>query len=167
MKTLIVYGSRHGCAEKCSKVLKSKLDGEVTILHAKKGQIFDISPFDKIIIGGSIYAGRIQKEIAEFCNVNLKELKKKKIGLFICCMNKDNADTQLNSSYPPELLNMAVAKDNFGGEFLFEKMSVFERFIVKMATKSNKGILQMDGKKNISIILDENIVNFAHLINNA
>lgn len=167
MKILIIYGSKHGCAEKCSKILKGKLQGEVTIVHAKKGQVLDISLFNKIIIGGSIYAGRIQKEIIEFCSMNLNELKKKKIGLFICCMNKDNASMQLNSSFPTELLNMAVVKDNFGGEFLFEKMNVFERFIVKMVAKSDKGIPEVDGKSDISTILEENIVNFALSMNNA
>lgn len=48
--------------EKCSKELKDKLHGEVVTVDIKKDSVPDIGLFDNIIIGGSVYAGKIQKE---------------------------------------------------------------------------------------------------------
>jgi menaquinone-dependent protoporphyrinogen oxidase len=167
METLIIYASKHGCAEKCSKLLKERLLGGVVIVNIMKETIPDVTLFNSVIIGGSIYAGTVQKEIREFCSKNLDILKKKKIGLFICCMNKDSAEMQLNNAFPKELLDSAAAKGSFGGEFNFTKMNVIERFIVKMISKADKSLPAADGKKDISTISEESIKSFVQLMNKA
>jgi menaquinone-dependent protoporphyrinogen oxidase len=158
MKTLIIYATKHGSAESCSKLLKSKLTGEVEIVNIKKDAIPDLSAFDKIIIGGSIYVGKIQKEISSFCSKNLNDLIKKKLGLFICGMNKDSAETELNTAFPQELLNSAVSKECFGGEFKLSHMNMLERFMVKVISKTDK---------DVSMLSDENISRLAQLIDAA
>jgi len=158
MKTLIIYASKHGCTEKCSKLLMDKLNGEVKIVDIKKETIPDVTLFDNIIIGGSVYMGRIQKEVNQFCLKNISVLKKKKLGFFICCMGEnDVAEKQINTSFPEELLTNAVAKEYFGGEFIFKKMNFFERFIVKKVSKTDK---------DKSTVSKESINRFAQLINN-
>lgn len=159
MKTLIIYASKHGCTEKCSNILKDKLNGEVKIVDIKKDSIPEITAFDNIIVGGSIYMGRIQKKINNFCLKNSTTLKNKKLGFFTCGMSENEiAEKQINTSFPEELLTNAIAKSYFGGEFIFEKMNFFESFIVKKISKTNK---------DISKISKENINKFAQLINNA
>lgn len=157
MKTLIIYATKYGCTENCSKLLKDKLIGEVTTVNIKNDTIPDITSFDNIIVGGSIYIGKIQKEIRNFCTENLNVLNKKNIGLFICAMQKDNIETELNSAFPDELLSHAVVKESFGGEFIFKKMNFLERFIIKMIAKT---------ENDISDISKENINKFAQLMNN-
>ncbi|MBZ9687134.1 flavodoxin domain-containing protein [Clostridium estertheticum] len=166
MKTLIVYGSKHGATEKCSKVLKNKLHGEVVVVNIKKDIIPDISLFGSIVIGGSIYAGRIQKEIREFCFKNANTLKTKKIGLFVCCMSEgEKAISQLNNSLPNELMSMATAKEHFGGGFTFSKMNFFEKFIIKMVSKKEKNAAIVNMNKDILNIHEDNINRFAQLMN--
>jgi menaquinone-dependent protoporphyrinogen oxidase len=167
MKTLIIYGTKHGCAEKCSKLLKDQLNGEITIVDLKKQAVTDLSSFDRVVIGGSIYVGKIQKQVSEFCIKNLAELKKKKVGLFICCMNKNNAEVQLSAAFPDELLNSAVIKECFGGAFAFKKMNMLEKLMVKMVSKADEGIPSIDGEKDISSLSEEKINKFARLMNNA
>jgi len=158
MKTLIIFASKHGCTENCSHLLKDKLNGEVKIVDIKKDSIPEITEFDNIIVGGSIYMGRIQKEINNFCLVNSSTLINMKLGFFTCGMSENEiAEKQINTSFPEELLTNAVAKAHFGGEFIFKKMNFFERFIVKKISKINK---------DISKISKENINKFAQLINN-
>lgn len=159
MKTLIVYASKHGTAKRCSEILKDKLKGEVTITNIKKENCPNISSFDNIIIGGSIYIGRIQKEISNFCLNNLHVLKHKKIGLFICCMNKENPDKQLESSFPKALLDNAVVKECFGGEFNFKDMNFLEKAIIKKVSKEDKNIV-LDFEKGVSMINTNNIDKF-------
>ena len=155
MKTLIIYGTKHGCAEKCSNLLKDKLQGDIVTVNIKKESIPDISLFDNIIVGGSIYAGQIQKEIKNFCIKNLSILKSKRVGLFICGMNNKEIPTLLKNYFPEELLSSSIAKEYFGGEFIFKNMNFLERFIIKKIAKSDK---------DSSTLSKETINKFAELI---
>ena len=84
MKTAIVYATKYGCTKECAEILKTYLHGEVNILSAKADKI-NLSQYDAVFIGGSVYMGKIQKEITQFCKRNLKQLLHTKIGLFVCC----------------------------------------------------------------------------------
>ncbi|MBV1758053.1 MAG: flavodoxin domain-containing protein [Dethiosulfatibacter sp.] len=145
MKTLIAYASKYGCTEKCAKLLEKELNGDVTLLNLKKNSSADLNAYDNIIIGGAIYISKIQKEVTEFCKSNLDGLSQKNIGLFICGMQeKEVIATELNSNYPPELLEIAVAKDCFGGEFILEKMNFLEKTIVKKVSKTTASKSEID-----------------------
>ncbi|MCM0650171.1 flavodoxin domain-containing protein [Clostridium swellfunianum] len=157
MNTLIVYSSKYGCTEKCAGLLVKELNDKVDIKNLKNAGDIDISKYDKVIVGGSIYIGRIQKEVTEFCSKNLDKLKAKGIGLFICGMQESEAiNTELNQNFPSELLNIAAAKGYFGGEFILDKMSFMEKLIVKMVSKVSSD------KSNI---LKDNIHKFAQEMN--
>lgn len=168
MKTLIIYASKHGTTEQCALKLSEKLKGKVEVFNIKNGKTIDFTECDKVIIGGSIYAGKIQKEINKFCLDNLDALKSKKVGLFICCISKNDAEKQISSSFPQELLNNAVAKQSFGGEFKFNKMNFVEKIIVKMVSKSlaktDDRLRNLDMKKDISMISEENIIEFSGIM---
>ncbi len=165
MKVLIAYGTKYGCTEKCAKLLAEKTSGEVRLCNLKETKKIQLSQYDKIIIGGSMYGGRIQKEVKEFCTQNLELLSKKQLGLFVCGMLMKKAQEQLNASFPTELLEKAVAKDFFGGEFKFKDMNAMERFIVKMVAKSDKDLPNIDTKQNtLSAIAMEKIDRFAEIM---
>jgi len=158
MKTLIAYATKHGCTEQCAKVLIEKLTEKADLCNVKIIKDMDLSQYDKVIIGGSIYIGKIQKEITDFCSKNLESLKDKKVGLYICCMRDgEEVEQQLKDSFPQELLSNAISTGYFGGEFIFKKMNIMERFIVKKIVKVDK---------DISNILEENINRFALSMNN-
>lgn len=165
MNTIIVYGSKYGCTEKCAEMLSKKLTGTVELCNIKKEKVPDLTQYDNVIIGGSIYVGKIQKEVTEFCLHHANTLKEKKIGLYICCMNTKEAEMQLDHAFPEELLSNAAVKECFGGEFRFKKMNMIERFIVKMVSKSDKSGTALDTSKDISLISDESINRFVQLMN--
>ena len=159
MKTLIAYASKYGSTEKCAKSLSQKIQGEVDLCNLKATKKVELAQYNKVIIGGSIYAGKVRKEVREFCSENLNTLKDKKIGLFICGMsNEDTAKMQLNGAFPKELLDSAAAKECFGGEYIFKKMNFIEKFMVKKVGKVDK---------DMSNILNENIDRLAQSMNNA
>lgn len=167
MKTLIVYATKYGCTEKCATILSEKLKGDVALKNIKVAGTVDLVPYDKVIIGGSIYAGKIQREISDFCLKNMHQLKPKKVGLFVCGMLSDQAEMELNSSFPQELLANAIAKDFFGGEFRFKKMNFLERLIVKKVAKDDKNLPALDTGKDVSTISEDIINRFAQLMNNS
>ena len=124
MKTLIIYATSHGCTEKAVKELSQKLSGEITALDLKQIKSPSLFEFDRIIIGGSIHAGQIQKQIRNFCSTNLEQLKSKEIGLFICCMYEaEIAREEIKNAFPEELHQMAKTEAIFGGEYNFDKMN--------------------------------------------
>ncbi len=158
-KTLIAYATKHGSTEECARSLAGKMNSESDLLNLKEKKQVDLKAYDKIIIGGSIYAGRIQKEVSEFCSKNLTEIQGKKVGLFICGMSEgEAAEKQIAASFPESLRNIAVTKESFGGKFDFSKMNFMEKVIVKKVAKVDSD------SSNIS----ENMMEqFAQILNEA
>jgi len=132
MNTLIVFMSKHGTTEKAANLLKKEFsDSGVTIMNLQKEKSPDLSAYDTVIVGGSIHAGSIQKGIKKFCNVHKQTLLSKKAGYFICCMEKEKKQIQLEAAFDPELRDKAIALGTFGGEFNFDKMNFIERVIIR------------------------------------
>jgi menaquinone-dependent protoporphyrinogen oxidase len=145
MKTLIVYSTTHGCTAKTAAELKEQLGGSVEVVNLKNNSKPVLAAFDRVIIGGSIHAGQIQKRVKEFCSKNLKELKTKELGLFICCMEQgETGQKQLLNAYPEELHQIAKSSAVFGGEFDFEKMNFLEKLIVKKVSKVKESTSKLD-----------------------
>ncbi len=144
MSTLIVYMSRHSTTEKVVEMIKRGLiDSEIEVVNLRKSKTPDLNKFDKIIIGGSIHAGTIQKRISKFCITDSDILLKKKLGLFICHMEIEKAKDEFDSNYPEVLRNHASANGLLGGEFLFEKMNYFEKLIIRKVSKVNSSVSKL------------------------
>lgn len=158
MSTLIAYATKYGFTKACAEMLAKKFDEKADLCDLSSNRP-QLAQYDKVIIGGSIYAGRIRKPAARFCRENLNILKGKKLGLFICGMAAgDDAQRQLNASFPQELLSVAVAKESFGGEYDFKKMNFLERFIIRKISGSDK---------NQSRIREDNMTRLADQMENA
>lgn len=154
MKILIVYASQHGTTEKVSELLAESFEGHVVnTFNIGREPLPRLHDYDTILIGGSIHAGRIQGKIKKFYTQNMDILLTKKIGLFLCCMEKDKkAWDEFDVVYPEELKKHAVAHGCLGGEFLFDKMNFFEKFIIKKISGYDETVSQIDfeGIKNFS-----------------
>jgi len=148
MRTLIAYATKYGCTEKCAQRLAAILDGEVELCNLQKKKVSNLAFYNRVIVGGSIYMGKIQKEVSNFCREHLNALRDKKIGLFICGMaESEEAAKELNGAFPPELADTAVAREIFGGEFIFSKMNFIHRKIVKKVAKTEHDVSKIAGEK--------------------
>ena len=95
----------------------------------------------------------MQKGIKKFCQKNFNMLLKKRLGLFLCCMEEgETAQKQFDEAYSEELRNHVAAAGLFGGEFDFNKMNFFERAIVKKVANISE---------NVSKLKEETIHQFA------
>lgn len=132
MKTLIAYSTTHGCTEKTALKIKEFLKEATILVNLKENLNPALEDFERVIIGGSIHAGQIQKRVKIFCQTNIEELKSKELGLFICCMEEgETAQKQLLTVFPDELHEIAKASAYLGGEFDFERMNFLQKLIVK------------------------------------
>lgn len=156
MKTIIIYSSKYGCTEDCVKILKSKLNCDSKLVNLKNMAAIDFQQYDWVIIGSSIYVGKIQKEVKLFCKRNLKALSTKNIALFLCCTTPEQANDYFKSNFPPELLTHAMQTVNFGGELRQVRMRFFDKTLTTMIAK-------VEPKK--TGILCESIDSLAALVN--
>lgn len=145
MSTLILYMSSHGCTEKATRMLMNHLSDDLTLVNLQGVPDPDLVPYDRVIIGGSIHMGEIQKELRAFCDRNLEGLLARKVGLFICCMFEGEiAGKQLAEAYPEALRNHASALGLFGGEIVFDRMNGLESMIVKKVAKISQDVKKLN-----------------------
>jgi menaquinone-dependent protoporphyrinogen oxidase len=148
MKTLIAYVTSHGCTEGCALKLKSMLPEQSDLVNLKKDDIPDLAAYDAILVGGSIHVGRVQSAVRKFCSKNESVLSSKKLGLFLCCMETgEKGQQQFESAFPESLRRKAVARGIFGGEFRFEKMKGFEKWITKKVAHIDGDVSTVDETK--------------------
>jgi menaquinone-dependent protoporphyrinogen oxidase len=146
MKTAIIYTSKHGTTAKVAQMIAERLTGnQLSVIDLKKDKHPDIHSFDGIILGTSIYAGSASKTMQRFCKEQLDTLTQKRLALFVCGMEPDSAKRQqeLTNAFPEAIYQNAVSRCFAGGEFLFEKMNVFERAIIKRIAKTDKSVSQI------------------------
>ncbi|WP_017756691.1 flavodoxin domain-containing protein [Calidifontibacillus oryziterrae] len=133
MNTIIIYASKHGTAKKSVERLEEKASASIHSFHVKVDKIPSLEGYDTVIIGGSIYLGKVQKELMKYTNDHLDELLTKKVGLFLCAGHPDEQQLgkELHDAFPEALLNHATVKEIFGHEFDLSKLNFIEKFIVK------------------------------------
>lgn len=133
MKSIIIYATRYGCTAEVAKRIQKGLESDCTLINIMTEKAPPLDSFDTVILGGSIYIGKVQKELTSFMNANLKQLLSKNIGLFLCAgtPKQKDRDKELQGAFPVELLDHAAAKDVLGYAFTFEKMKFFDRVIMK------------------------------------
>jgi menaquinone-dependent protoporphyrinogen oxidase len=144
-KTLIVYATKHGCAEQSARKVGAALYGEVTILNIKDVREISLAAYDAVAVGGSIHAGKIQGSVRDFCAKHLEALKAKRLGLFICHMEEGaKAEAEFAAAFPKELIDAATAKGLFGGALILERMSWLEKALIKKMAKITASVSKID-----------------------
>lgn len=133
MKTIIIYTSKYGCTEKAAYLLKNQLGEETEVVNLMLAKEPALERYDTVILGGSIYYGKIQKQMMEFTSKYQNELSKKRVGLFICAGAKgEQAAQELKSSFPEKLYEQSITKEVFGDEIYEEKFTILDRLVLRM-----------------------------------
>jgi menaquinone-dependent protoporphyrinogen oxidase len=136
MSTVILYTTKHGTAAKCAGLLAGKAVEEVKTVNLKTTPGFSFESFDTVILGASVYVGRIQPEMAAFCASYKDKLLKKKLGLFICSGDHSEKGREYIKLFGEELHRHASSKKLFGDEIYWEKLNLFEKLAMRIIKKS-------------------------------
>ena len=139
MKTLLAYTTKHGSTKTCTDLIHQQLTGDVTIINIKTDQIPDLIPFDAIMLGGSIYAGKTQKELRKFAETHLAALLEKPVFLFFCCGLESPKYFQEN--FPDTLSQHASVKTLLGTDGKVNGMNFVEKLIMKVVSKTQPTLL--------------------------
>ena len=146
MKTVILFASKYGTTGEIARRIASRIDGAI-VHDLKQGNIPNLAEFDCVIAGSPVYAGMVRREIKTFLSKNINTLREKKLGLFICGLEGNNAKTYFESNFSREILQTAKATGFLGGIFDPKKTSALERLILKIAAKTPKYIDTIDDAK--------------------
>ena len=147
MKALIIYMSNHGTTTKIVDRLSTLLGYNTsTIVNLKTDAVPSLEKYDTIIIGGSVYAGKVQKKIRKFCIDNLSELLTKRVALFLCYMKDDKRKEEFLASYPGELIDHSTANGFFGGALKFEELNLVEKVVAKKVTTHKESVSRINSQ---------------------
>ncbi len=138
MNTLILFTSHHGTTRKLAFRLAKDLGiPEESVQDFKNNKNINFDIYDFVIIGSSIHVGNIPSDFKKFLIKNTNLLLTKQIAIFMCAMEKSELKIkEFEDNFPKELREKSLANGIMGGEYLFEKMNFFEKFIIKKISGS-------------------------------
>ncbi|MFO7161339.1 MAG: flavodoxin domain-containing protein [[Clostridium] cellulosi] len=144
MKTIIIYSTKYGCAGELAYLIQKELKGECKIVNVMKSSVPPLNDYDTVILGGSLYIGRIQKQLKKYVNEHLDTLLTKKVGLFLSAGDPKAAENEVvrKNVFPKALIEHAVAFDVLGYAYKFDKMGFFDRFIVKRVAGLSENVTE-------------------------
>lgn len=132
MKSIIIYSTKYGSAGEIAELLRTKLAGETDVINIMKEQAPFLSGYDNVILGSSVYIGRIQKQMTAYIAGHIDELKTKRIGLFLSAgaPNEEEGKKELNAAFGEALTSQAFAKEVLGHAFIFENMKFLDKLMM-------------------------------------
>ena len=137
-KTSIIYSSSHGNTEKILKEILSLAGSSAEMVKVSRASASDILEADKVVLGGSIHAGKIQKELADFTAKHKTLLLQKRLAVFIGCLDKEESSKQLEKAFPEDIKNHAEVKACIGGNLELKRLPLVLRMIMKLLVKKEK-----------------------------
>lgn len=145
MKVFIGFRSKYGTTEACARALAERIKAETALADLRIRHTPDVHAFDVVLIGGSIYGGRIQREVTSFCERRGELLLKRKVGLFLCCLSQgEHAREQLQAAFPEWLAAHAFACSLFGGELRYDKLTLLDKLLVRGLPRPPHGVSLLD-----------------------
>ena len=137
MKGIIVYKGKYGATAQYANWLSEELDFPVSAAQ----DIFDrdLRPYDVVIIGTSVYIGKLK--ITHWLKENMESLQRKKLFLFLVAgtppEEKVKLEPYIQAGVPSKLLaNCSVFF--LPGRLCIKNLSWKDRFMLKMGARLAK-----------------------------
>jgi len=152
MKIAILYGTKYGSTEKVAELISKSIEDnykeesiDVELINLKEKNDINLD-FDVLIIGSSVYIGRIRKEVRKFLKKNKNTLMEKKLALFISGCNEEEGISQLYKIFPSELVKNSLSTAYILGEFKLDKMGFLDRKIAQSIIKGTEKEFKIDNE---------------------
>ena len=131
MKVLIAYKTKYGTTAACARFLAERIHAPTELCDLAATRRVDVGSFDVVLIGGSIYGGKIQRQVTSFCDQYRDFLLGRKVGVFLCCLYQgDHAVQQMKTAFPEWLLTHVFDTALPGGELHYDKLTLMDRLLV-------------------------------------
>ncbi len=149
MNILIVYATKTGTTQNCANKIKTEIiDSVVDVVDVKNIKNVDLKSYATIILGSSIYMGRINKKMRKFIMKNHSLLLEKQLHLFVCGMARGEEGIKfLQTQIDSQLFNHAKQIKQLGFEIHLEKLNPLFRAIMKKIVEETKPEVGLDEKE--------------------
>jgi menaquinone-dependent protoporphyrinogen oxidase len=138
MKTLIAWTGKSGTTAEVVKEIAGELGEGTVSVDLKRGGMTDPSEFERVIIGGSIYAGSIHKNLKVFCEKYEEALLARPLGIFLCALSGEDTAEKLERNFSAGLVEHARIKEWLGGRFIFAEHNFLIRAMMKKVMNSSE-----------------------------
>jgi len=154
-KILIIYYSKYGTTKKYAEWIAEELNGEICSVNNINQK--SLGDYDIIIIGSSLYAGKIKG--IDIIVKNFEILKNKKLIIFTCGLADYSKSVHINSIYNrlkkefPEKIIEKLKIFYLRGGINYKELTIKDKFLMwmmrKMILKSGKEKLSEEDKEFI------------------
>ena len=161
MKILIAFCSRYGAARRCASLLAERITVPADVVDLGATRRVDLALYDVVVLGGSVYGGRIQRRLVSFCDFHEQQLMKKEVGVYLCCLYQgERAVQQLHAAYPAWLLAHSFHSALPGGELRFGDLRWIDRLAVRGLPHSREDmlLLKTDAMDALAAAVNEKIM---------
>jgi len=145
MKGIIIYKGKYGATQQYAQWLGEELNLPVAASDKIDGN--DLLNYDFLVIGSSVYIGKLQ--ISKWLKANLPSLRGKKIFFFQVAATppdqKEKLETYIRSGVPAEIRNQCEFYF-YPGKMILSNLSWIDRFMLKMGARLTK---DPDAKKGM------------------
>lgn len=134
MKGIIVYNGKYGATLQYAIWLGAELN--LQVLKTDTADAPKIAPADYVIIGTSVYIGKLQ--VASWLKRNKEILKNKKLIFFMVAGTPPEETAKLNAFFTqgvPEVLRRNVACHFLPGSLQFSRLSLMDKILLRMGAR--------------------------------
>jgi len=79
MRLLVAYGSKRGSTQEVAETIADTMKSAGREVELRRAvEIEDLTPYEGVVLGGSLYFGRWHEDAARFMSKNRRELSKTK-----------------------------------------------------------------------------------------
>lgn len=160
MNTLIVYYSKYGATERLAKQFQQQLSCDCL----STDEIKDISQYQQIILGCSVYAGTLDAKMKTFCSQHQEQLIQKRCLLFLCGLNENQTEKVITENLGETFTQALTYSDTLGGVLDFTQISFMERQILKLINAKAKFIDHIEKNKRYDFLNQAKIAAFLQQI---
>ena len=83
MTLLVAYGSKRGSTKEVAEALAERLGtGDRKVELRPAADVDDLSPYDGVVLGGSLYFGRWHEDSVRFLSEHRRELAERPVAIF-------------------------------------------------------------------------------------
>ena len=171
-ETLIIYSSTDGHTKTiCLKILNSLNNPDlVKIISLEKAETFDLSKYEKIIIGASIRYGKHNKKVYNFVKKNIDLFYQKKTAFFSVNVVARKIEKNLpdTNPYVIKFLRDTNWRPNkvgvFAGKVDYPNYNFINKNVIRFIMMITKG--PIDTKNSYEFTNWDNVKKFAIELNN-
>ena len=137
MKGLVIYKGKYGATKQYAIWIGQEL--QLTVASADRFPLDELPKYDYIILGSSVYIGKL--EIKDWLKKNFQVLRNKKIFLFQVAGSPSDQIEKRESYNKASLSSTILEKIQFyylPGRMIMRNLSGWDRFMLKMGAKLTK-----------------------------